>query len=254
MIKIDKGTPPPRLVSRASNLRARNELQFDAFSQEYNTGQRKFDFVGTYKTKAIVEKLRMKQHNKCCFSEAKFEIDYPHVEHFRPKGKIVDYDTEADIYPGYYWLAYEWSNLFLCKSVINSTYKKNYFPLVDETQRNRDHHSVASEDPIIINPGTEDPRLHIQFHLDEPVGITERGKLNIKLLGLRHPSLEEGRRKLLILLKTIHDLIQLHLSEGKDIHDPELTGPILILREAIQPSAEFSSMSRDFLSAKLLHL
>src|SRR5262249_38675962 len=61
-------------------------------------------------------------NGKCAYCESKFTVSQPgDVEHFRPKGRVVDdnfkpirvqHPTKGEIeHPGYYWLAYEWKNL-----------------------------------------------------------------------------------------------------------------------------------------------
>src|SRR5258705_11060485 len=60
---------------------------------------------------------------KCAYCESKIVVNQPgDVEHFRPKGRVVDenfrpikirHKKKGEMnHPGYYWLAYEWNNLF----------------------------------------------------------------------------------------------------------------------------------------------
>jgi uncharacterized protein (TIGR02646 family) len=49
---------------------------------------------------------------KCAYCEVQFVLDQTgDVEHFRPKAGVVDEHDQRVDHPGYYWLAYEWSNL-----------------------------------------------------------------------------------------------------------------------------------------------
>ncbi len=248
MIKINKGNSPPSLINKGNALNDANKLGFDNHTNAYLTGKKSFDFSdGNYRSDIVKTELINCHHNKCCFSEAKFNGDYSHVEHFRPKGRVDDWGTKKTQYPGYYWLAYDWSNLFLCKSRINTTYKQNFFPLSDEAQRNRTHNDTNIEDPLIIDPSIEDPRTHIKFHNDEPVHITSKGQFNIEFLGLRHSEFEEARRKKLHLLKSLRDAVDLLIASGINPADPVLTDLIGPLRLAVKPTEEFSSMALDFL-------
>src|SRR5262245_40081226 len=62
-------------------------------------------------------------NGKCAYCETDIESNQPgDVEHFRPKGRVVDEEFEPIRinhpkwgemdHPGYFWLAYEWDNLF----------------------------------------------------------------------------------------------------------------------------------------------
>jgi hypothetical protein len=104
------------------------------------------------------------------------------------------------------------------------------------------------EEALIIDPGAEDPRDHIRFHEDEPVGITERGTFNVQFLGLRHPLFEEARRALLKKLREIKETVEKLLAKGMSIDDPVIFSLLASLRSAMRPDAEFSSMAIDFLS------
>ena len=104
------------------------------------------------------------------------------VEHFRPKGRVNENLSATLLYPGYYWLAYDWKNLFLCKSKMNVSHKMNFFPLEDESDRNRSHRDNNPEHPLLIDPSSTDPRQHIRFHKDEPYHLSERGRVTIELL------------------------------------------------------------------------
>ena len=81
--------------------------------------------------KAIITELLKLYHYKCAFCECKFvkrDGQLKHafckqasVEHFRPKSE-------------YYWLAYEWSNLFLTCQKCNEN-KGNDFELINAAQK-----------------------------------------------------------------------------------------------------------------------
>lgn len=249
MIRIDKGVSPPNL---AANRRIKNQQMKDEYDKDpagYINQTLKFDFGSSYNTGEVRKQLILKQHNKCCFSEAKFVGDYSDVEHFRPKGRVDNYETGIRRYPGYYWLAYDWDNLFLCKTRLNSTEKRNYFPLYDENERNKSHHDNFTERNKLIDPGKEDPRDYIRFHLDEPISIDpdKRGKFNIDFFNLTHSEFEEARRKKFQLLKGLKELVDLSLSKGSSINDPVIKSSIDLLKESMRPQDEFSSMAIDYL-------
>jgi hypothetical protein len=246
MIRINKGECPCELAKANYLLSITMLSEFEAHSQEFIAGKRTFsNFSDAYKSEAVKKALIACQFNKCCFSEAKFVGDYSDVEHFRPKGKVDSWPDGQTEYPGYYWLAYDWKNLFLCKKRINTSEKRNFFPLYCYTPRNKFHFSTHEEQPILIDVSIEDPREHIRFRNSQPVPITERGRFNIDFFNLRHPEFVEARREKFQLMKGIKDLVDKGLLEGKDKN--EYKNEIELLRSKMNPSSEFSSMAIDFL-------
>ena len=76
------------------------------------------------------------------------------VEHYRPKGKVEEDDTHA----GYWWTAYEWTNLLYACKYCNQEHKKNYFPLLEGGQRARGpKDDLGQELPALLNPYEDDP-------------------------------------------------------------------------------------------------
>ena len=246
MIRIDKGDAPATLVSSGGRILTRYKVLYDNDQAAYVNGK-PFVFGHQYASQPVKNRLKARQYDKCCFSEAKFNGDYPDVEHFRPKGRTDLLGTKNSLYPGYYWLAYEWSNLFYCKAIINCTYKRNFFPLADETQRNRSHHDTHIESPMIIDPSLEDPRIHIGFHEDEIKPLTEKGRFNIEFLGLRDPTFVAGRNRLFKLLKLVKTTAEGMIKIGYPLNHPAVADLLAELKAAMQPDAEFSSMAIDLL-------
>jgi len=241
MIQIVKSAAPVGLVRS-------NNKQLALLIAKHVGGDRDFTFTAAYRSDGVKNKLKTEQFNKCCFSEAKFVGDDSHVEHFRPKGQIDEWRSGFSYKPGYYWLAYNWLNLFLCKSTINSSYKRNFFPLVDELQRNRSHSDTNIEIPLLVDPSLDNPRDHIRFIGDEPVGLTVQGKCTVELLYLRSPEFEEARRSRLRILKLFKEGVEKALKNGYTVHEPHVADAINELRAYVQPHSEFSSMAIDFLS------
>ena len=252
MIKINKGMEAPAvLIKKGKLLRQKMEAKYDRHPDAYKGSGFDTFKSDVYGDEAVKEILRQCQHNKCCYSEAKFVADYPHVEHFRPKGRVNKGETKELLYPGYYWLAYEWGNLYLSKQAINVSHKRNFFPLVDETKRARNHHqNIVNEMPLLIDPGKEEPREHIRFHSDEPIPYqgSRRGKVTIGILNLRHPELAEARRKTIGELKVMKIALEVLLNKGVDDENNVVTVLRNKLSQAVLPETEFSSMAFDYLS------
>nr|WP_294779096.1 hypothetical protein [uncultured Flavobacterium sp.] len=247
MIQIIKGAAPASLVVAGTALHNAMKVDYLIHTRDYRKGSRTFSFTDAYKSEDVKKELKDIQHNKCCFCEAKFVNDFFHVEHFRPKGRVDKWPRGAFSYPGYYWLAYEWTNLFLAKGKTNTSYKRNFFPLSGNITRNRSHLENKVESSVLIDPGTEDPRLHIRFVNEEISGVTKRGLKNIKLLDLRNPEIDEARRTKYVILNALKSSIDLLVDEGVNITTPAVQDMIQPLRDAIKPQAEFSSMAIDLL-------
>lgn len=131
---------------------------------------------------SVKDTLFQMQYAKCCFCESVIDAGFPgDVEHFRPKKEV----TEDKSHPGYWWLAYEWSNLLLSCNRCNRAFKKNHFPLTESSVRAKERgDDLATEEPLLIDPSSEDPNEHIGYREHMLVGKTERGKATIELLGL----------------------------------------------------------------------
>jgi hypothetical protein len=154
-------------------------------------------------------------YGKCAYCEAPI-LDYQHgdVEHFRPKAGVtdehcqpvclldeqgqvqIDADGEPIRHPGYYWLAYEWTNLLPTCIKCNQddvrqghrTGKHSRLPVEGRhAQRAED---VAHEKPLLINPLSEQESDEPSHHLvvDTKTGVmghrTSRGKACCDIFGL----------------------------------------------------------------------
>lgn len=164
---------------------------------------------------------------KCVYCETKIvdidpqgkltPLDQPgDVEHYRPKGKVTDENDEEVMilgpdgklmaHPGYFWLAYDWKNLFLACRTCNAPYKdretgRRYgkstrFPLKNPTSRAANPGEEEKEQPLFLHPFFQNPEEHFEFIplTGELVGTTEEGKICIDLLNLNRPGLAEQRK------------------------------------------------------------
>ncbi|MBY5549905.1 hypothetical protein HFO61_24365 [Rhizobium leguminosarum] len=154
---------------------------------------------------------------KCAYCETRISSNQPgDVEHFRPKGRVVGDDFKPVLashpqrgminHPGYFWLAYKWSNLLPSCNDCNryrkhgrkqprGAGKADRFPV--EGQHACDPARVVQEVPLLIDPSEVNPALHIEFHADGTVsGKTEEGRRTIDLFGLNlREGLVEARRE-----------------------------------------------------------
>ena len=99
---------------------------YDSAPQDYQSGAKTFDFDSAiYAAPAVKDALRHAQHKKCAFCESFFaHTGYGDVEHFRPKAGYKQQEADTLKRPGYYWLAYEWNNLFCSCQLCNQRFKR----------------------------------------------------------------------------------------------------------------------------------
>ncbi len=224
-----------------------------ALIDRYNKGERAFkseDFdsniYGHVDVKAALIAI---QDDKCCFCESKIRhISFGDVEHFRPKAGWIQANEPLNK-PGYYWLAYDWSNLFLSCQICNQLYKKNYFPLTDITTRATSHNSnIALETPVFINPSNENPEEFIHFNEEIPVAIDNnlRGVETIQKLGLDRAILNEDRRTKLAVVRDIYELAKGYPDTNPTIKQKAKLKVEKYFNESQLDSTEYASMLRCF--------
>lgn len=256
MIRIIRPTTAPKGFREKGSAQKRKDCRdYGVSGKAYRSGKKKFDDKRTiYASKEVKEILSKAQHNKCCYCEKRFRAAINlAVEHFRPKSAVRQSRKLKEQCPGYYWLAYEWSNLLLSCQDCNSCWKGTLFPLANPKQRARTHlQNISIERPLLISPlTTPSPRNHIRFRLDDAEPHTVKGRITIDVLGLRRPALREDRLEKLDLLRRALELTKLAAARPRDrelqrlAHDAQE-----FLDAALLPQAEFSSMAQDFLESQ----
>jgi len=210
---------------------------------------RGFNFLkSVYGPKRIKTALSRAQFEKCCYCENYFAGNYAgDVEHFRPKGRIKERRGAPFLYPGYFWLAYRWDNLLYSCSLCNSSGKGELFPIADPCARAMDDAGLQGEGALLIDPTREDPREHIAFEFITPKPLSERGEATIEVLKLARPELRPPR---LSHLKAIDSLLRLANKPDTPEHADDRAHAIAQLNIAALSNAVFSSMTRDFLTAR----
>ena len=253
MIHIVRQSTGPEILQRRGC--PRTELDREAYDSNpagYRSGRPRFEFVSTiYAAPTVRQVLVQSQHSKCCYCEQAFSPDMLEVEHFRPKGGVQQHLGRTGIdFPGYYWLAYDWRNLLLACGTCNGKHKKNFFPLMNPSQRAWCHHdSVSPERPLFVNPVRQQPRNHITFDGPNPVAHTRAGKKTIDGIGLRRDLLMDRRRDLIDNLSA-----RMVIVAATAVHPANAAlqarapAALQFINAATQPEAEFSSMAIDYLA------
>ena len=161
MIAIDRtrASAPPELVSEGAHDLVRIEPLANV-----GTLESKHFKKSIYSSEAVRTELWKMQHHKCCFCEHVYEKKFSTVEHFRPKTSSRNQTGQTEA--GYWWLGYEFENLYFCCSNCN-TPKSNWFPINNGVRYKHPELPwvMMTEDPLVLDPGapTHRPEDHLSF-------------------------------------------------------------------------------------------
>ena len=175
-IKTNHWTPSGEWVSKSETYLA--ELETKTTSEErakYIKGKQK------HWSQLKAELLNL-SHQKCWYSEAKGSFDYQHVEHFRPKGKLLDKDDLGR--ESYWWLAFEASNYGVMGGVGNVK-KSSWFPLRSGSyvaKSKSDNH--RRERPLLLDPMRLEDVLLVSF--DEDGKLVPKSEDDPEIVKTRH--------------------------------------------------------------------
>ncbi len=209
-------TKVPEKLLKASCLRKINRAVinnngkiFDGYYYKDKTVKDKLAAFSLHK-----QTLDKNDSPKCYYCESKIEHAATlQVEHYRPKAKVDERDTNGSKHEGYFWLGCEWSNLLLSCPVCNGKKAKgNRFPI--KKNRAIAHNPVnsqnilnrvncyankpplTSEEPLLLNPEIDKPENCIIFNSDaKMIGTNEKAKETIKILNLNREPLLKNRQR-----------------------------------------------------------
>jgi len=250
MIRINKKNcdTPIILLTKGVFFKNSHILEYENATVDFalrNKNRKKFTFDSNiYGDDEVKSLLKNVQSHKCCFCEAKItHLSHGDIEHFRPKSAYRQDETSQIQYPGYYWLAYDWNNLYLACEICNRSKKGNYFPIKSPVDRaDPITKNIKNEKPLFIDPGFDNPEKHIGFNGPYPIPLSnsDRGKTTIKYLGLDREEIVEHRRTQFNRLKSLEKIILL-TKDSKDHHQAREVF-MKNLETASQNDAEYSSM------------
>ncbi len=257
MILIRKPNAPARLKAGIAQTQ-RDCITFDKNRKHYLDGN-SFEFKQQiYGHKDVKDCLISAQHGKCCYCEGRIGAhDYGDVEHYRPKAAVRQDKISEKLYPGYYWLAYCWKNLYFSCRKCNQN-KSIFFPLADPANQARSHHdNIANEEALLLEPsGADNPRNHIKFVGPRIKAVSETGQKTIEIIGLDREELLEERLERLNLIKASITIVNFanHLhnfpveNHWKDELMEYYYGARKFLDNAVEPTARYSAMATDYVS------
>jgi uncharacterized protein (TIGR02646 family) len=211
VIRIHKPkTPPAKLATDGKRKRDEHCKAYLDNPNAYEANKEKFDFASSiYAHESVKKALIQAQHQKCCFCED-IVGNHGDVEHFRPKAAYQQAKSEPLKYPAYYWLAYDWDNLYLACPACNQRHKKNLFPLQSPQKRASNHRQrISKELSMFIDCGKENPEEFIGFRAEIAYAIdgNQRGQITIDYLGLNTSDRTEKRLQILQKLNTLNKVL-----------------------------------------------
>lgn len=203
----------------------------------------------------VKKELSDYQNEKCCYCErgrdSNGETD---VEHFRPKNSKDDKPSPG--HNGYWWLAYNWDNLFFVCKECNEAFKRNEFPLINDNENSRAYNegdNLSEENHIFFNLINENPEEYIAYDLAKPVpqpiprdnDVDMRAKKTIDILGLaRRSNLAAGRSIKLQNMRFNASLIHYYINaEGKE---DQLSAAKELLNTHTNAKSNFAGFARYF--------
>ena len=203
MIKIQRPNLPPVTLTSQGVIDAREKIR-----GMVNSGckPKALDFPKHWGKPDVRAALWTMQHGKCCYCERLRDVNRESdIEHFRPKAEITEEPSPNAL--GYWWLAYDWENLFFSCRCCNQEYKKNQFPLLPHGIRaTGPGGNLNDEQAYLVDPAKEEPEKFIGFDWQNAYGVavfpygldgaSGRGQRTIDIVGLQRSDLDLDRAAL----------------------------------------------------------
>ncbi len=256
MIHRDKDflNPPAGLI----------DSKYDTVKQKLLTEKNDHAVKSSIYRDTTIDALVKLYEDKCAICERK-RGDELEVDHYRPK-KERNFSTKPKYnHTGYYWLAYEWSNLIpLCSKCNNK--KSNKFPLNTNIESHRatdekEEGKILSalydpiflqekEKPLLINPEIDiQPEVHVKYLPSGAiVGRTANGKETIHVLKLNRKTLLRERKE--VIQKYLRDILDACNDYKNHQNNDELRGELKAIFKRIkrnQSSEEAYSLLHKYI-------
>lgn len=214
----------------------------------------------------LKETLENFSSGKCWYCETIQERSDNDVDHFRPKGRVV----ESEKHNGYWWLAFEWENYrFSCtycnrkrKDLISGVTggKHDCFPLLDENTRAQSpDDNIEDEEHCLLDPTIPtDPGLiffdpggeAVPYPKERNPRFFLRASISIKLYHLNFHKTRESRK---ILYNEVARLVRKGdrffdlYAEGNKVAKDAMDEVMRRLMNMLDQRNEYSSATKDYL-------
>lgn len=263
MIRV---TRPVKIPPSLTGVAATKQLaDAERYYGAWRPGRPAFGQFSAYSGLDVIDALRKMFHGKCAYCERAIEKGTREVEHYRPKGGVGD-----PAHPGYWWLAFSWSNLLptcgpcnkgLRQHVVTVDMtvqevedmqarpakalkgKANQFPVggVRLTAKSEDH---ANEQPRLLDPTRCEPGDHLgwshasDFSIVVPAvddgAASVEGEETIRCLALNRSGLVEARTKHLNILRAQRVLIKERLEASRTLPEAARLQVLQVILESVK--------------------
>ena len=249
MIRLKRPSAVPSALRSGSATRKRAEKKISVILED-NRVPGAQDFTPVWRNEKVRDALVSMHRGRCCYCERLRDTPRESdIEHFRPKTEISDEDPSK---PGYWWLAFEWDNLFLACKTCNESYKKTQFPIAGTRARGSGD-SLEAEKALLLDAAADDPEAAIGFDFRTPddvlaYGVGEewqRGNTTIEVCGLNRSRLRRERnqtRQTLALLV----LMMVHAQQNSVTTTIEKVGKRIREMTSSKSEVNFVGMRRAF--------
>ncbi|EON89902.1 hypothetical protein [Plesiomonas shigelloides] len=208
--------------------------------------------------------LAEQSSGKCWYCESKeLRSDNP-IDHFRPKGQVV----ECSEHPGYWWLAFDWSNYRYSCTYCNSRRveaesaggKHDHFPLFTPPDWNKSNTDNNAERPMLLDPTNANDCKLLTFNQngeacpnesDSSSDNFKRAKISIELYHLNHKNTTRVRKQIHQEIRQLVAATNELLDAGADPRSLAIEANIKNLLRKIRStckSTQFNTAARLYLS------
>lgn len=202
MIKVSRGSVPvPTSLYSPPVMKDRERIATFFGLPPGKRGQKRYEFDTQHlwaREGEVRTALLRLFNNKCAYCESQFLSHSPNLEHFRPKTNARD-TIRGTVDPDHYWwLFYEWENLYAACQDCNVN-KRDQFPLAGpRAPVGTRGTELLKEEPLLLDPCSDDPSSHLEFLEDGRVqprtaSHWSRALITIETLGLNRERLIAAR-------------------------------------------------------------
>lgn len=219
---------------------------------------------------------KLKEHysdlsnGKCWYTEANDSASIYHMDHFRPKKRVIALDPKevsgiktTNSKEPYWWLAFDWENYRFAASIPNTS-KGSYFPLKDGT-----HAAEQGDDPNqewcgLLDPTDAHDASLIAFDIDGKIypacvdadcWDAMRVLLSTRVYNLDYVALVDARKEIqqtckikIELIKNAHrEYAEIRSQTYRAMMKKYIKGYIKELKDMAAPTSEFSAVARNYI-------
>lgn len=221
VIPIDRVlVPPPESLNASRVAEARGAAAAHFRASDAHARQSLHRFEPLFAGRDVREALDELFSNKCAFCESPLGgVTAGDFHHFRPKQGAVDPRTGETSRRHYWWLAYEWENLYLA-CVRCSRSAGTRFPVdADRARSGAKGAELLKEHPLLLDPcaAADDPAESLLFQLDGTVEAGDpRGAQTIETFSLNRSGLVTAR---LDRIRTVASWLQHGMTDPGEVQD-----------------------------------